>query len=195
MNHSTFYSLPQILKKLSQKGWKNKNIHQKCSVDDYTGVSSLMFAVRGPEKINKQQKLILSLLKQGVDINAVDDDGCNALWYAYYFLEDVPLLVQNGIDIHCQNMNGDTLLDEYLDRLYPIIEGTEGQFAEIQQILIFLFEQNFSCKPEKLTHLTEKYGEYWAQLIECLLAQQQKQDLLKTIPLHQLDSNIKIKRI
>jgi rhodanese-related sulfurtransferase len=56
--------------------------------------------------------MVKELVQLGVDVNALNSDGNNALWFACFNdnLDTIDYLVQNGIDIDHQNDNGATCL-------------------------------------------------------------------------------------
>lgn len=56
--------------------------------------------------------IVEALVRLGVEVNALNSDGNNALWFACFNdnLEIIDYLVQNGIDINHQNDNGASCL-------------------------------------------------------------------------------------
>ncbi|PPD23122.1 MAG: hypothetical protein CTY18_04795 [Methylomonas sp.] len=77
----------------------------EASVDNQT--TPLMCACRLGEL-----EIVKTLVQLGVDINALNNDGNNALWFACYSgnLAIIDYLIENGIDINHQNENGVTCL-------------------------------------------------------------------------------------
>lgn len=75
-----------------------------------------------------RQDIVDELLTQGVDLDILNADGCNALWLACY--NGNPALIQRlidaGIDIDRQNGNGATCL---------MYVSSNGKAAIVQQLL------------------------------------------------------------
>lgn len=63
--------------------------------------------------IKKRGRMVSSLIKIGVDINAKNIDGLTPLMAAAEFdaVDIVRILIDNGADLHAQNMYGESALD------------------------------------------------------------------------------------
>jgi rhodanese-related sulfurtransferase len=108
---SSLYMPPKALDALpeSLNAWLTAHDFHANAVDATIGnqTTPLMCACRLGELA-----MVKELVQLGVDINALNSDGNNALWFACFNdnIEIIDYLVQNGIDINHQNDNGATCL-------------------------------------------------------------------------------------
>ena len=88
---------------LGMSGFEQKNLHARIM----NGMTCLMYAT-----LQGETGFVTELLHAGVDVNLINDDGNNALWFACVNnnLEIIRLLLEYGIDIDNQNVHGATAL-------------------------------------------------------------------------------------
>lgn len=100
-----------------------------------------------------EMTMVKALVQLGVDINALNSDGNNALWLACFNdnLEIIDYLVENGIDIDHQNDNGATCLmyaasaskPEVVARL--LAAGADTQLQSLDDFTALDMAANLEC--------------------------------------------------
>lgn len=89
----------------------------------HNGMTALMTAA-----LQGEQQIVESLIESGCDVNSVNDDQNNALWFAAVSenIEILNLLVKAGIDIDNANINGATTL---------IYATSSGKFTVVKTLV------------------------------------------------------------
>lgn len=97
-------ALPESLSSwMEQQGFDPRNPNDRIE----NGMSPVMMAV-----LEQELEILQALIEYQADLNLVNDDENNALWFACFKdnLEIIDLLIQQGIRIDHQNSNGATSL-------------------------------------------------------------------------------------
>lgn len=110
---------PTLSKWLDDYGFDPGNINSRIE----NGMSALMQAAYLAERA-----MVEELLLSGIDINLLNNDENNALWFACVSedVEIIKLLAANGIDINHRNVNGATSL---------IYAASAGKFSVVQRLV------------------------------------------------------------
>jgi hypothetical protein len=105
------------------------------------------------------------LVKNGVEVDARNNDGSTALLTAAFFChqEIVQLLLESGADVNAKNNAGRTPLDTVSAAWSPELEGTYTSFAESFQIQLDLGKLR-STRPVVADMLRKRGGKPGSEL-------------------------------
>lgn len=191
-SNSSHWSDAKILKRLKEKGWSLDNFYKQGELFSFSGVTALMCAVRIYKNARfTDHDLVQALLEKPQNINAIDNDGCNALWYVADLKNIAPLLIEKGLDLNHKNNENQTFLEEYIFNNLVTPIGTElfntdeqdPQFEENINCIQLLIKNSATISSENW-HLFQKRNPhpFWASLIQEELFTKAKNDLNQKLP-------------
>jgi hypothetical protein len=95
-----------------------------------------LFGARDVDMMEQSISMVFALIGDGADVNATDDDGLNALWYAEDVSHWLPGFVFAGLDLQHKSKAG-------ADLLHAILEGDASSLMNRESDLVALFEAGF----------------------------------------------------